>query len=244
LVLSILDDRFLLVGALSPIVLASLGWLRCPAGLRTALAALVLVVGLGVAADFHFGTPQAWNRAVQWQDAGAESQPPVVMRGLGLASSVQGLGWVRSDEQEISRARYREDLWQNISRCRFGRIAELDGRPFLGGCGNRFWWQYRGDLQAANGNGPGRLSFFGGYVWSVEDSGYGERGAAGPELLLVGDDAAGTAELLPDSIEEQDWLPLGRVSDPEAPGGVSLWARHDSDPCDTRADEKAPVIAP
>jgi hypothetical protein len=237
LVLALRDDRFLLVGAVTPVVLASLGWLRCPGPLRTALAALVVVAGLGVAADFHFGRPAAWNQEVQWQDAAADQQPPVVLRGLGLASSVQQLGWVRADEQQISRHPYREALWQAVGRCRFGRIAELDGRPILGGCGNRFWWEYRGDLEDSNGEGPGRLPFVGGYVWSVEDSGYGERGSNGPDLLLVGDDPAGE-RLLPEPLSSEDWLPLGRVTDPEAPRGASLWARHDADPCGTRPDDE------
>jgi len=236
LVLALLDDRFLLVGAVLPVVLASLGWMRLPGGLRTALGALLVVVGLGVAVDFHFGSPAAWNRPVQWQDAAADHQPPVVLRGLGLASSVQRLGWVRADEQEISRHPYREALWQAVGGCRFGRIAELDGWPILGGCGNRFWWEYRGDLEEVNADGPGRLTFVGGYVWSVEDSGYGERGANGPDLLLVGDDPAGQGQALPDTIHSEDWLLLGRVSDPDAARGTVLWSRHDADPCGSRSD--------
>jgi hypothetical protein len=244
LVLGLRDDRFLLVGALVPVVLASLGWLRCPAAVRTVLALLVVAVALGVALDFHVGRPASWNEPTEWRAPEGDGQPGVIRRGLGLASSVQRLGWVRADEQEISRFAYREALWQVVGRCRFGRIGELDGRPILGGCGNRFWWQYRGDLEATNGDGPGRLSFIGGSVWSVEDTGYGERGSNGPELLLLGDDPSGAVEQLPAVLQAEDWVALGRVSDPEARGGASLWARHDADPCDSRSqaqDSDAPV---
>jgi len=236
LVLGLRDDRFLLVGALVPVVLASLGWLRCPAAVRTVLALVVVAVALGVALDFHFGRPAAWNEATEWRAAEGDRQPGVTRRGLGLASSVQRLGWVRADEQEISRSAYREALWQVVGRCRFGRVGELDGRPILGGCGNRFWWEYRGDLEAVNGDGPGRLQFVGGSVWSVQDTGYGERGSNGPELLLVGADPSAPSEHLPATLQPEDWVALGRVSDPEARGGASLWARHDADPCDSRSE--------
>ncbi len=240
LVLSMFDDRFLLTGAVLPVVLGSLGWARCSDGVRAVIAVLVVVLGLAVAADFHFGQPASWNEAVEWRSSPAQGQPPVVRRGLGLASSVQRLGWVRADEQENARTPYREALWGAMGRCRFGRIAELDGWPILGGCGNRFWWEYRGDLEEVNGESPGRLPFRSGYVWSVQDTGYGERGSNGPELLLVGEDPAGSGKVLPDEVDGKDWQQLARVEDPEGGRGSTVWTRYDADPCDTHPEADDP----
>ena len=101
--------------------------------------------------------------------------------------------------------------------------------------------EYRGDLEEVNGESPGRLPFRSGYVWSVQDTGYGERGANGPELLLVGEDPAGSGKPLPDEVHGEDWQQLVRVEDPEGGRGSTVWARHDADPCDTRPEPDDPI---
>lgn len=234
LVLRLLDDRFLLVIAPLPVVLAAMAWLELPRVLRWLAAALVLVVGPAVALDFHFGNPASWNQGQELWVAD-QGRPPVILRGLGLASSVKQLGWARADEQSHSQRSYREALWRTVSRCRYGRVGELDDRQVLGGCGNRFWWDYRGDLEEIRHDGPGRLTFIGGSVWSLQDSGYGDRGSNGPDLLLVGPDPAGVAKGLPVGLAAEDWVSLGGVSDPEGPANAQLWARYDVDPCDNTA---------
>ena len=233
LVVRMLDDRFLLVMAPLPIVVAALAWQRSAVIVRRVVAALVLVVGPAVALDFHFGLSAPWNESVEILPPTPEGQPAVTLRGLGLASSVAQLGWARGDEQGHSQRSYREALWTSLSRCRFGQMGGFDGRPILGGCGDRFWWDYRGDLDRLNGVGPGRLSFIGGGVWSLQDAGYGTRGSHGPDLLLLGTDPAGVSEGLPDGLDPLDWVALGEVSDTEGSSVTALWARHDADPCDT-----------
>ena len=235
LVLRLLDDRFLLVVAPLPIVLSALAWLDLPRMARGLLAAVVLVVGPAVALDFHFGPPASWNQGKELWASSQDDRPPVVLRGFSLASSVKQLGWARADEQNSSQRSYREALWQTVSRGRFGRVGELDGRQILGGCGNRFWWDYRGDLEEVNHDGAGRLTFIGGSVWSLQDVGYGDRGSSGPELLLVGPDPAGAADGLPEGLAPADWVSVGEVSDPEGAAATQLWARHDADPCDNTA---------
>ncbi len=162
LVLRVLDDRFLLAVAPLPVVLAALAWSKLPGIFRGLISVVVLVVGPAVALDFHFGVPGPWNRSVSLQGETESGSPPIVLRGLGLASSVKQLGWARSDEQGQAQEPYREALWGTLTRCRYGRLGELDGRPVLGGCGDRFWWDYRGDLEELSHDGPGRLTFVGG----------------------------------------------------------------------------------
>ncbi|MBJ95263.1 MAG: hypothetical protein CMP23_12445 [Rickettsiales bacterium] len=233
LVLPVLDERFVLVAAPAPVIVAALGWRRLPDLLRVLVALLALSCGAAVALDFHFGSPAVWNEQRELM-AATDRLPPVRIRGLGLASSVKQLGWVRHDEQADSQQAYREALWQRLKGCRFGRLAELDGRPILGGCGNRFWWDYRADLDALRLLGPGRLDFQGGGVWSPADTGYGERGSHGPELLLLGPDPARAELGLPAPLVAEDWVQFGEVADPLGSTRTVLLGRHDADPCDER----------
>ena len=92
------DERFLLPAALSLTLAAALALDRLlPARFAAILVASFVVVGLGVAWDFHHARPGLWNQQVLLFSLG-EERPTARLRGLGAVSSVEALGWNRRDE--------------------------------------------------------------------------------------------------------------------------------------------------
>jgi len=231
LVIPRLDDRFLLPGL--PLLALVLGcaWSRSHIVLRWLLLPAVVGLGLAVAWDFHEGIPSSWTEPRLVLDGRGDVRPSTMARGWGAASSVQRLGWVRHDEEGSARTAFRDGLWDELSRCRSGRLAELDERPMLGGCGNRFWWEYRGDLDQLQG-GAGRLPFVSGYVWQIPPGGGGTSSA--PDLLVVGQEPEGGWRL-PAGLEPGAWELWKQVADPEGGAGAALWTQLDRQPCDMNA---------
>lgn len=78
------DERFLLTALPCVALVAGLGWGKLPGLLRAPAAAALLVVGLGVAVDFHVpGAAEGRVDSDEW----------------GLHSAVWQYGWARADEQ-------------------------------------------------------------------------------------------------------------------------------------------------
>lgn len=111
----VLDERFMLVLLPTLAVLAALGLAERGTLLRGSILLGVLAV---VCLDFHRSPTASWNRpfvlATVSPPIQGQSQKPVVARGLGLASSVEGRGWLRFDEQRDARSGRRDLIWSRV----------------------------------------------------------------------------------------------------------------------------------
>jgi hypothetical protein len=134
-----LDDRFVLTLAPALILGAALGWHSLPASPRLVLGSLVLLVGLAVGLDFHFGNSQ--QSSPTRVQPGTETFSQLVR--WGLADSADQRGWVRRDTQPSNRSAAREQLWAQIRQCDATNLRLAAEDRLVGDSGDVYWFRYR-----------------------------------------------------------------------------------------------------
>ena len=212
-----LDDRFLITAAPALVIPAAMGWALLAPRLRLAMAAAVLVVGFGVALDFHFYDSPS-PRSVATTRAGTDKLAKIIR--WGLADSVDQRGWVRRSEQAHDRAEAREQLWDKLRRCNVQHFRLAADDPVVGDAGDVYWLRYRA-LYAHLEEGQQRRSV----PPICNDPPPGDT-----ELALSGV-RRGTLPTRPRCIGADLWK-LERVI--EVPGGLrdlAIWAPHDRPVC-------------
>ena len=145
LVISSLDERFLLTLAPAVLLAAAVGWSTLDPTRRTRWGALVIAAALCVSTDFHYGDDLPWATPVDVRIPGADT---VRIRGLGLGDSWEQRGWARLDSQANPRVQARAMLWSLMHQCGYGpealRNADSGSTPF----GERDWLDYGSMLEA------------------------------------------------------------------------------------------------
>jgi len=212
-----LDDRFLITAAPALLVPAAMGWDLLGSRLRMALGAAVLVVGFGVALDFHFADSPS-VRSVAPTRAGPDKLAQIVR--WGLADSVDQRGWVRRSTQAHDRAEVREALWAQLRRCNVQHFRLSADDAIVGDAGDVYWMRYR-TLYAHLEEGEQRHT-----VPPICN-----HPPAGDMQLALSGVWKGTLPVRPRCIDEKGWE-LERVI--EVPGGVrdlAIWSPVDTQSC-------------
>ncbi|HCP47347.1 MAG TPA: hypothetical protein DIU15_14995 [Deltaproteobacteria bacterium] len=203
-----LDDRFLLPGLPVLAVVVALGWESMPSMHRRALGSLTLAMGLWVAWDFHAGTAGPFNQAVTLTKPTEDDVPPTSARGLGAASSMEGRGWLRVDEQGPPARAFREALWSVVARDRPSYLGVPGQKALIDPWGDLEWWRYRGLLDQVTGprEGPEVIAL-------CPPPGHGPYESEQPDLVvnLV---PPGALPALPSCLDAGRWSLSGVVRDP------------------------------
>ena len=253
-VVPVLDDRFLLVGAPTLLIAATVAWSGLPPQPRRFIAVLAIALGLLVAVDFHSETRLLWSAPVTVLEPTGES-PCSELRGLALVSSVEHRGWSRRDEQDNrwpseswddeacrrrrppARPLFREQLWQALSPCKATAIGIVPEQPLVHPEGDREWLNYRGLLdRLSSGREPLRVVD----LCSEEEQGLSADGP--PDLILTavwpdeeptlpsctGED---TRRVPHHALTSSRWVLHERVSAPREGVGVAIFAPQGSAPC-------------
>lgn len=131
----ILDERFVLTLVPAGLLAAALGFAALSHAARIVAAPLVLVVGLSVSWDMHFGAPgvfqiadPAW-RVDHWRKLGMES-----------AYNIDG-AWARGDVDGLDCADLRKRLWDAVVSCE-ATVVGIGEReaPLLR---EGYWWSFK-----------------------------------------------------------------------------------------------------
>jgi hypothetical protein len=222
-VMPVLDDRFALVGAPALVVVATCAWASMERQPRDVVGILVVVVGLAVALDFHFGAPALWNAEVQVLAPDRDDFPPTWLRGVGLAGSVEGRGWSRHDATPSPRQPLRDLTWGAVSACRPEGIGVELERPLIVPDGDAEWLRYRALLSEAVDGRPGPR--IGGLC--PPDGGPWD-GDGRLDLALLATDRA-----LPGCLRGYRWWRVQELQDPDGGPGLALWAHRGTGACRT-----------
>ncbi len=138
-----LDERFVLPLAPALPLAAALGWDRLEGRWRPGVAAVAVLAGLWIAADFHLD-----------EDPTLDPQTTVGVEeahaGPGLASSWERRGWGRADRARDPRLAFREALWSAVDEVDARRIGIVGG-PLVDPFGDTNWWRYRALLGQVQG---------------------------------------------------------------------------------------------
>ena len=219
-VMPVLDDRFALVGAPALVVAATCAWARLERQPRMVVGGLVVIVGLAVAVDFHFGAAAPWNAEVQLLAPDRDDFPPTWLRGVGLASSVEGRGWSRHDVTASARQPLRDAAWSAVAACRPEGVGVELEQPLIAPEGDAEWLRYRVLLSGLGGGAEpsvGGLCPADGRLWD---------GDGRLDLALLAADRP-----LPGCLRPYRWRRGAQVRDPDGGSGLVLWARRDSGAC-------------
>ena len=204
-----LDERFILTLAPALILPALLGWKELPSRGRPFFAALAVLIGLCVAADFHV---REVSNTVPRPAPEVGLQAPSA--GLGLNSSWEQRGWSRRDRRREVRRDFRERLWAEVERVAAKRIGIVGG-PLVDPFGDDNWWRYRALLGEVEGswNQRGSLMFV-------------ELCSPGPppdvDIVLATDSRIDDAES-PWCPVAGDWQPGRRVAGDRQHRGAVVW---------------------
>jgi hypothetical protein len=253
-IVPVLDDRFLLVGAPTLLIAATVGWSGLAAGPRRIIAFIAIGLGLLVAADFHLESRLLWSTPVTLLEP-TEDSPCSELRGIGLVSSVEHRGWSRRDEQDNrwpsepwidescrrrrppSRTQFRESVWQALSGCKTTAIGIVPEQPLIHPEGDREWLNYRGLLD--------RLSSDKAPLQVVDlcSEGQLEPSEERPPGVILTAVWPNEEPKLPSCSNESvqnvahraltssRWVLHQRVSDPQEGIGVAIFTPQDSSPC-------------
>jgi len=205
-----LDDRFLITAAPALLVPAAMGWDQLGSRLRLVLGAAVLVVGFGVAMDFHFQDSPSVRRVAPTR-ASTDNLSQIIR--WGLADSVDQRGWVRRSTQAHDRSEVREELWEKLRRCSAQHFRLSADDSIVGDAGDVYWMRYR-TLYAYLEEGEQRRT-----VPPICN-----HPPAGDTQLALSGVWKDTLPVRPRCIDEDSWQ-LERVL--EVPGGVrdlAIWA--------------------
>lgn len=205
-----LDQRFVLPSLPLLILPAALGWRR------RALAGAFVIAALLVAVDFHHAptTPLTssgwtWLQSQGQRDVVGIPVHPLRWRGIGAASSFEGRGWSRRDEDAPQKKALRRALLAELERCAPERIISFENRPLLGPRGDGTWLEYLALQQRVEGRGPGWATS----TVSCEATARVDRGL----VLVQGDEH-------PANCGRATWRRLREVADPDGGQGIGLWA--------------------
>lgn len=135
MMVKVLDERF--IGGALPVLAIVAG-----AGSTRLVPTAVAVVGLTVATlDLHVGRPTDWNRP--WVALAAGPSSPVVRaRGVSPATSQDGLGWLRRDEEGVSTRAARRSLWEAVRRSGTRDLRFVPGAALVHAQGDEVWLRY------------------------------------------------------------------------------------------------------
>lgn len=205
----ILDERFALTLVPALALAAALGFGELGRPARLAAGLLIVVVGLGVSWDAHFGRPGVFQLAdPQWRLSHWRKL------GMGNARNPDG-GWTRGDAPGQDCAALRERMWDVVQRCEVSVLGIGQRQaPILG---DAYWWSYkRAELAVLDRRPEGhraRFRFFN--TWD------GVQGRPVPDLTLtVGPAPAGPPTVrigavpgtgCPDVEEVVIWAPAPRA---------------------------------
>lgn len=132
----VLDERFVMgLAPVVPIGVAALLERQWDRRVLGAVVGLSVLVGL----DMHVGPRAAWNHEVALFPNSGDG---VSLRGLGVASSFEQLGWARRDEQAPSFSRQRAEIWQAIREHADQGFAVERGAPLLHADDDHPWLRY------------------------------------------------------------------------------------------------------
>lgn len=202
------DERLLLAPTPALACAAAAGWAAIgQRRLRLATGTAALAVLAAVSLDFHFCGRAPWNPPsdLLWSDY---RNVRVVARGVGLASSEGGIGWLRRDEQADPRLAYREAVWEAIQEVDGPIVGIVPKRPVFGREGDGPWLRYRARAAILEG----------GRRWVVAEDRVGE---PAPDVLVVRPDDTTWHSL--DSWPDRWWERVMRVPDPAGGPEVELW---------------------
>ena len=145
LVISALDERFLLTLAPGILLAAAIGWSSLPPAPRMRWGVAVVATALLVSADFHYGDDLPVSAPLR---VPMPESDDVVVRGLGLGDSWEQRGWARYDTQPHPRPQARRMIQALGAQCGFGpsvlRDAPLSASPF----GDLHWLNYEHRLES------------------------------------------------------------------------------------------------
>lgn len=150
-IISALDERFLLTLAPGILLAAALGWSSLPARPRRWTAAAVVASALFVSVDVHYGNDLPWATPIELPVGAGNT---VTARGVSLGDSWEQRGWARLDSQRPPRMQARRMIWALMHQCAFGPAAisnaPLGSAPF----GERHWLEYRSYLRTLGAAPP------------------------------------------------------------------------------------------
>ena len=217
------DSRFILPLAPLAGLVAVLGWSSLGPRLRLVAGLTVVLIGVGVAADFHLRTAPALRQGSNLWHRNLRDQGGTVMhRGLGLASSSKDRGWVRRDEALAHRHGFRDRLWSAWLGCG-GGLAGLSTNLISYGA-DRYWWQYRARLARVRGEADADAPWPS--VMEIVELESPE--SPQPTMLFVRAEAPDRA--VPAEAAHLPWERRGFVADPDGSGGAVVFSRPDV-PC-------------
>jgi len=203
-----LDDRFLVPGLPVLALVVAQGWESLPSRPRRVHGSLSLGVALWVAWDFHGGAQGPLNQEVGLTAPSQDDVPPTHARGLGAASSVEGRGWLRADEQRPHAGVFREVLWAVVARERPTYLGVPGQKILIDPWGDLEWWRYRGLLGQVSESGVGPE-----VIAICPPPGHGPYEAEEPDLV-VNFLAPGALPDLPACLDATRWSLIDVVADP------------------------------
>jgi len=213
------DDRFLVPLVPALVLAGALGWAELAAPWRRRLAVAVLVVGLAVLMDFHFGEQSLATSEVRLSRPMRADVPATIARGLGATSSVEQRGWARGDQQLPSGDLWRAALWQVVREQEPGYLGVPGQSELIDPWGDLEWWRYRGLLDQVSGprKGPEVIAICpppGAPPYELEE----------PDLVvaLV---RAGSKPAPPSCLRARQWRLVAVVGDPQSTRAASFWRR-------------------
>jgi len=219
------DERFLLTLAPALVLLAASGWGSFAELARRRLAWTVIVLGLLVGLDFHHfpvtsATPSTVLLLHNPEEAQAEVPlGPMVLRGVGAASSVEQRGWSRADEGGAPRTELRRAVERWLLDCRPRSVAAESSAPLISSRGDHAWLEYTDLLARVEGR---VISTVG--VRTVDCSETGEV-PAGTVLMTQLGSSEDPRSGFPACLGQGGWFELQRLADPAGGTGLGLWTQ-------------------
>ena len=219
LVMPILDDRFLLPLLPALVLGCALGWVELSGPWSRRVGALVIVVGMLVFWDFHFGGEGFFNQERVVSAPYRDDVPSTVVRGLGASSSVEQRGWCRADRQLPAARAFRDELWDQVRELRPTYLGVPGQSELIDPYGDLEWWRYRGLLDQVSGprRGPEVIAVcppLGHLSYEPEQ----------PDVV-VSLIRAGMEARPPVCLERRHWQQVGRVEEAPAGRAVAFWKR-------------------
>jgi hypothetical protein len=218
-VMPVWDDRFLVPLVPALVLAGAFGWAELGARWRRRFAAAVLVVGLAVLMDFHFGDESLATSEVRLSRPMRADVPETIARGLGAAGSVEQRGWARGDQQLPSGDLWRAALWQEVREQEPTYLGVPGQSELIDPWGDLEWWRYRGLLDQVSGprKGPEVIAICpppGAPPYEPEE----------PDLVvaLV---RAGNEPAPPSCLSPMKWRLVAVVGDPQSTKAASFWTR-------------------
>jgi hypothetical protein len=123
----VIDERFLITLVPCFVLAAAIGWRTLGFRARRLVGVAVVLAGLWVGAEFHFGVPPLPVEPVELIVSTNNQVPSTTARGLGLADSIEQRGWARWDTEKRVGFWERENLWRTMLQCGSRLVLEGPG---------------------------------------------------------------------------------------------------------------------